>query len=190
MVVPYLASFRWYSVWLRNRMAGLADAEAAEAAARELHLKPRDYSRTRMTSENGDAVLLSVPIAGGASAVKREPYASLRISDHGNWRHTHINALQSLYGRLPYAVHYLPRYDATLGADHAKLEGLNSVLHGFITSSLGIDSILTEAAEMLRENPARIREIAEAMPIADADSSIIGCLLRYGRETVFPLLVD
>ena len=34
------------------------------------------------------------------------PVKDIRISDHGNWRHLHFNALESAYGNTPYFEYY------------------------------------------------------------------------------------
>ena len=47
---------------------------------------------------------LTVPVekpANGSNCIK-----DLRISDHGNWRHLHWNALQSAYGESPFFEYY------------------------------------------------------------------------------------
>ena len=41
------------------------------------------------------------PVGNGTAYIK-----DLRISDHGNWRHLHWNALQSAYGESPFFEYY------------------------------------------------------------------------------------
>lgn len=45
---------------------------------------------------------LTVPIERGGSLLIKDT----RISDHGNWRHLHWNALQSAYGESPFFEYY------------------------------------------------------------------------------------
>jgi len=45
---------------------------------------------------------LTVPVEHGASRLIRD----IRISDHGQWRHLHWNALQSAYGESPFFEYY------------------------------------------------------------------------------------
>lgn len=45
---------------------------------------------------------LTVPIEHGDSPLIKD----IRISDHGNWRHLHWNALQSAYGESPFFEYY------------------------------------------------------------------------------------
>ena len=44
---------------------------------------------------------LTVPVEKPAACMK-----DIRISDHGNWRHLHWNALQSAYGESPFFEYY------------------------------------------------------------------------------------
>jgi hypothetical protein len=48
---------------------------------------------------------LTVPIEGfeGSKCMMRD----IRISDHGNWRHLHLNALESAYRESPYYEYYI-----------------------------------------------------------------------------------
>ena len=48
---------------------------------------------------------LTVPVVRGETSLMKD----IRISDHGNWRHLHWNALQSAYGESPFFEYY--QYD-------------------------------------------------------------------------------
>lgn len=45
---------------------------------------------------------LTVPVVRGETSLMKD----IRISDHGNWRHLHWNALQSAYGESPFFEYY------------------------------------------------------------------------------------
>ena len=45
---------------------------------------------------------LTIPVVRGETSLIKD----LRISDHGNWRHLHWNALQSAYGESPFFEYY------------------------------------------------------------------------------------
>lgn len=45
---------------------------------------------------------LTVPVVRGETSLIKD----VRISDHGNWRHLHWNALQSAYGESPFFEYY------------------------------------------------------------------------------------
>ena len=45
---------------------------------------------------------LTIPVVRGETSLMKD----IRISDHGNWRHLHWNALQSAYGESPFFEYY------------------------------------------------------------------------------------
>ena len=50
---------------------------------------------------------LSIPVTTVAdSPISKTPMKDIRISDHGNWRHIHWNALTSTYGESPFFEYY------------------------------------------------------------------------------------
>ena len=57
-------------------------------------------NRCLIATTNG-VQALTVPVEKSAECIK-----DLRISDHGNWRHLHWNALQSAYGESPFFEYY------------------------------------------------------------------------------------
>ena len=57
-------------------------------------------NRCLIATTNG-VQALTVPVEKPAVCIK-----DIRISDHGNWRHLHWNALQSAYGESPFFEYY------------------------------------------------------------------------------------
>ena len=57
-------------------------------------------NRCLIATTNG-VQALTVPVEKSAECIK-----DIRISDHGNWRHLHWNALQSAYGESPFFEYY------------------------------------------------------------------------------------
>ena len=57
-------------------------------------------NRCLIATTNG-VQALTVPVEKSAACIK-----DIRISDHGNWRHLHWNALQSAYGESPFFEYY------------------------------------------------------------------------------------
>lgn len=67
------------------------------------YVKQTFRNRCIITGANGKQVL-TIPVekpVGGKSLMK-----DLRISDHGNWRHLHWNALEASYGKSPFYEYY------------------------------------------------------------------------------------
>ena len=100
----YLAPISYY--------AQLLQCEAYSIDANEIYRKQTLHNRCYIASPNGP-LSLTIPV------VKFVPYHTpmrdIRISDHGNWRHLHWNALQSSYRRTPffefYADDFAPFYE-------------------------------------------------------------------------------
>ena len=57
-------------------------------------------NRCLIATTNG-VQALTVPVEKSAACIK-----DICISDHGNWRHLHWNALQSAYGESPFFEYY------------------------------------------------------------------------------------
>lgn len=106
MILPsyYLAPISYY--------ARLAQCESYVIDVDEPYRKQTLRNRCWIASPNGP-LSLTIPV------VKFVPYHTpmrdIRISDHGNWRHLHWNALQSSYRRTPffefYADDFAPFYE-------------------------------------------------------------------------------
>lgn len=60
-------------------------------------------NRCIIPTTNGEQAL-SIPV--GKFETTKCPMTDVRISDHGNWRHLHWNALQSAYGESPFFEYY------------------------------------------------------------------------------------
>lgn len=91
----YLAPIRYY--------ARLYAAQHVVIETHEHYVKQTYRNRCLIAGPNG-VQALTVPIekpAFGKAAMR-----DIRISDHGNWRHLHWNALQSSYERSPFFDYY------------------------------------------------------------------------------------
>ena len=91
----YLAPIRYY--------ARLYAAQQVVIETHEHYVKQTYRNRCLIAGPNG-VLALTVPIekpAFGKAAMR-----DIRISDHGNWRHLHWNALQSSYERSPFFDYY------------------------------------------------------------------------------------
>ena len=73
----------------------------------ESFLKQTYRNRCLIATTNG-VQALTVPVEGNAplSTLHSPLIKDIRISDHGNWRHLHWNALQSAYGESPFFEYY------------------------------------------------------------------------------------
>jgi WbqC-like protein family. len=79
----------------------LYGAEHVEIEQWESFQKQTYRNRCLIATANG-VQALTVPVEHGDSPLIKD----IRLSDHGNWRHLHWNALQSAYGESPFFEYY------------------------------------------------------------------------------------
>jgi hypothetical protein len=89
----YFGPVQWYQKLYR--------AECVEIEQWESFQKQTYRNRCLIATTNGIQAL-TIPIERGTSPLIKD----IRISDHGNWRHLHWNALQSAYGESPFFEYY------------------------------------------------------------------------------------
>jgi len=89
----YFGPIQWYQKLYR--------AEHVEIEQWESFQKQTYRNRCLIATTNGIQAL-TFPIERGTSPLIKD----IRISDHGNWRHLHWNALQSAYGESPFFPYY------------------------------------------------------------------------------------
>ena len=89
----YFGPVQWYQKLHR--------AEYIEIEQWESFQKQTYRNRCLIATTNGIQAL-TVPVERNNSQLMKD----IRISDHGNWRHLHWNALQSAYGESPFFEYY------------------------------------------------------------------------------------
>jgi hypothetical protein len=89
----YFGPVQWYQKLYR--------AELVEIEQWESFQKQTYRNRCLIATTNGIQAL-TFPVERGTSPTIKD----IRISDHGNWRHLHWNALQSAYGESPFFEYY------------------------------------------------------------------------------------
>ena len=89
----YFGPIQWYQKLYRS--------EETEIEACENFLKQTYRNRCIIATTQGTQAL-TIPVERSCSQLIKD----IRISDHGNWRHLHWNALQSAYGESPFFEYY------------------------------------------------------------------------------------
>ena len=89
----YFGPVQWYQKLYRADEAWIESCES--------FLKQTYRNRCLIATTQG-VQALTVPVERSGSSIIRD----IRISDHGNWRHLHWNALQSSYGESPFFEYY------------------------------------------------------------------------------------
>ena len=144
--------------------AQLYNCDALVVNGDEPFVKQTYRNRAVIATENG-AQSLTIPVIhdGGRTAMR-----DVRISEHGNWRHQHWNAMVSAYRKSPffdyYAVDFAHFYEERDGV----LMDFNLRLHRVISELLGLER---EVDVIDNEHKAKefidLRNIAEPKALAN-----------------------
>ena len=129
----------------------------------------------------------------------------IRISDHGNWRHLHWNALQSAYGESPFFEYYEDDLRPFFQPDWEFLFDYNEAIRQKMCELLDIQPRVRFTDDYVREAEGDYREIIRpknAGPDADfqprpyyqvyaskhgflPNLSILDLLMNMGPESIF-----
>lgn len=169
--MPYLPSIDYY----RALTLSMIDGTAAS-------LPPQGVStRTVIRGAWGEQTL-TLPVEGGRRHMRYTPPGQLRLSEHGDWRHTHWQAITSAYGALPY-FHYLEgMFAPAYSHPRTLLAEFCDELHAAFMQA----SHLPELTAWLRENPRRVKLPADAHRFP-GHIAALELLFARGPETIFYL---
>lgn len=117
-------------------------------------------NRTLIATERG-VQALTIPIEHNGSQAMRD----VRISEHGNWRHLHWNALVSAYRKSPFFDYYADDFAHFYEERGGFLLDFNIRMHNVVGELLGLDNkaVITEktAINTEKNNITDLRQIAE-----------------------------
>ena len=101
----------------------------------EPFVKQTYRNRAVIATENG-AQSLTIPVIhdGGRMAMR-----DVRISEHGNWRHQHWNAMVSAYRKSPFFDYYADDFAHFYEERDGFLMDFNLRLHAVISELLGLE---------------------------------------------------
>lgn len=190
---PYLASLGLYRAWMAERLSGYDDAAAWERVASAMpRAGRRGMARALVAGAHGQQPLvLSVPVAGGGSVLKRGRPEDWRLSMHGRWPAVHAGALEAAYSATPFFPHLRDELMSALrgAAEGDPFLGLTTRLHHVMMGLLGVEGLLPSLREMSETDPERLRRIAEEKNDGlHTDLTFLDVICRRGREAVFSLL--
>lgn len=168
-MIPYLASAEW---WM----------------AEEPKMAQRHLMRCRIRGRDGSPLLLSVPVIGGASALKHADPTTWVISDHDHWNLKHRHALETAYSRTPFFSHFYPALEAILAAPPEMATELCRRCERWVIEALDMEQMSDELAEFRLRHPERSQSIKENLICKiRPELSIADALFRLGRDLVFVL---
>lgn len=170
MTTAYLGSIEYYRKLLRGS-AGAIDLSAPFS-------RKAGVNRCYIDSPNGP-LALTVPVQAVRGVV---PVFDVLISEHGNWRHQHWNALASSYRQTPYFDYYeddfRPFYT---NKDWEKLTDFNAALHSKILELIGCEQLVPLHARRDDEYYQVFAHKHGFLP----GLSIVDLLFNMGPESVY-----
>lgn len=168
-MLPYLGSLLWYRRYVRAVLSGAA-----------VPLPERKADRRCVIRSNTGTRLLTVPVLHGNP---RE------VSEHGNWRGAHMQALMSEYGRCPYYAHLMPQIEAVVMSGETSLPAINSRLHQVVIATVAPADTMERVAMLMHTNPALWQALHRERSAGEDESlSVIDVLMRRGPEAIFTLI--
>ena len=176
----YLAPISYY--------ARMAQCDTYCIDTDEPYRKQTFRNRCYIASPNGP-LALTIPV------VKFVPYHTpmrdIRISDHGNWRHIHWNALQSSYGRTPFFEFYADDFAPFYEKRWAFLVDYNQALQEMVWEELGgkgqgVRGKEQEVRGYLQNFPPYYQLFSDRHGFM-ADLSIVDLLFNMGPESLLYL---
>ena len=199
----YFGPIQWYQKLYR--------ADEAWIEQHEHFVKQTYRSRCIIATTQGTQAL-SIPIEHPTSNVQRSTFnvqriKDIRISDHGNWRHLHWNALQSAYGESPFFEYYEDDLRPFFEKRWTFLFDFNEAIREKLCELLDISPVVrftekyvSDYASDYREainpkhpapdpdfQPRRYYQVYEAKHGFLPNLSIVDLLFNMGPESVFYL---
>ena len=193
----YFGPIQWYQKLYR--------AEHVQIEQWESFQKQTYRNRCLIATTNGIQAL-TFPVERGTSPLIKD----IRISDHGNWRHLHWNALQSAYGESPFFPYYQDDIRPFFEKDWTFLLDFNEAIREKMCELIDIQPKVSYTDEFKTEGLGFINDYRTAInpkhPEPDADFiskpyyqvyqqkhgflpnlSILDLLFNMGPESIFYL---
>lgn len=122
-------------------------------------------NRAVIATENGTQAL-TIPIVhtGGKQAMR-----DIRISEHGNWRHLHWNAIVSAYRKSPFFDYYADDFAHFYEERDGFLMDFNLRLHAVVCDLLGLERTTGTTVEMAKKDVEDLRHLAEPAALTQTE---------------------
>ena len=199
----YFGPIQWYQKLYR--------ADEAWIEQHEHFIKQTYRSRCIIATTQGTQAL-SIPIEHPMCNVQCSTFnvqriRDIRISDHGNWRHLHWNALQSAYGESPFFEYYEDDLRPFFEKRWTFLFDFNEAIREKLCELLDITPVVRFTEQYVSDHASDYREaINPKHPTSDPDFqprryyqvyeakhgflpnlSIVDLLFNMGPEAIFYL---
>ena len=199
----YFGPVQWYQKLYRADEAWIEQHE---------HFIKQTYRNRCIIATTQGTQALTVPVErdmlkSQISNLKSQIIRDIRISDHGNWRHLHWNALQSAYGESPFFEYYEDDLHPFFEKRWTFLFDFNEAIREKLCELLDITPVVRFTEQYVGNHAADFREaINPKHPAPDPDFhprryyqvyeakhgflpnlSILDLLFNMGPEAVFYL---
>lgn len=171
--VPYAPSSAWV---------------AARMQCKKPDFKARDLARCRIYSKE-DPIVLSIPLEGGASSLKRLTPDLIRLSEHGQWRRLHTRAITTTYRRFPFFDYVGDRIFPIYDIEFYNLEEFNEAIALKICECLKLNELASTLESMQPDQRQLYQATAkELMRLIHPELSVLDALFRLGPDATIPLI--
>ncbi len=143
-------------------------------------------NRAVIATENGAQVLTIPVVHDGAKVAMRD----VRISEHGNWRHQHWNAMVSAYRKSPFFDYYADDFAHFYEERDGFLLDFNLRLHAVVCELLGLERRVKLFSDEVAGDYVDLRRIAEPKALGSVDCIALKSYYQVfaGRNGFLPAL--
>jgi hypothetical protein len=118
------------------------------------------YRNRAMIAAESGVLPLTIPVVHNGSSVAMR---DVRISEHGNWRHQHWNAIVSAYRKSPFFEYYADDFAHFYEERDGFLMDFNLRLHSVVSELVGLE----KPVEFLSDEAVRVTSAVDFRDIAE-----------------------
>lgn len=143
-------------------------------------------NRAVIATENG-AQSLTIPVVHDGTKVAMR---DVRISEHGNWRHQHWNAMVSAYRKSPFFEYYADDFAHFYEERDGFLLDFNLRLHAVVSELLGLERNVRLMSDEAVDGVVDLRRIAEPKALESVEGIALQPYYQVfaGRNGFLPAL--
>lgn len=186
---PLFPPVEWWRIFLERRLKGLPRPEAIAEANSESGIRARDWMRVRI----GGDERISIPVAGGASALKNRHPDTWRLAPEAVRESRKADAtMATVYGRTPF-YHLLGGEFRMLPeeGDPQELSAARVCCDAFrrMETLLSLDDgeVIKLLTDMEPQHKKIFKSLHKRNDVADS-LSVIDAVARYGRDAIFTII--
>lgn len=139
LTTAYLAPIEYYSK--------LLNYDRVFIEQHDHYMKETYRNRCRICGPDG-VITLTVPVV--KPDTPKAEMKDIRISDHGNWRHLHWNAIESAYNTTPYFEFYRDYFQPFYEKEYTYLIDFNDELCHTVCDLIDMQPVIARTDEYLK----------------------------------------